>query len=316
MTSLSLDILAAASRSVDEETAALNRSIAERIAGYDMWSMPPAEIRRSRREGRGPFPLAPKSERARWEEIDGPAGEIRLRVIEPDSAAGVYLHFHGGGWVIGAADEQDPLLEALAEACDLAVVSVEYRLAPEAPYPAAPDDCEAAALWLAREAGTRFGTDRLFVGGESAGAHLAVVTLLRLRDRHGLKPFRGANLNAGCFDLAMTPSARRFGLEPLVLTTRDIEMFRGHFLSAGGSVDDPDVSPLQADLSDLPPALFTVGTRDALLDDSLFMAGRWAAAGNEAELAVYPGGAHVFIRFPTAMAREAQAGMTTFLNRL
>src|SRR5690606_5171609 len=103
--------------------------------------------------------------------------------------------------------------ERLVDHCGLAVVSVDYRLAPEAPYPAAPDDCEAAARWLAAEAKERFGTDRLFIGGESAGAHLSVVTMVRLRDRHRLTPFCGANLNAGCFDLALTPSARRFGSE-------------------------------------------------------------------------------------------------------
>ena len=70
------------------------------------------------------------------------------RIIAPAEPKGVYLHIHGGGWTWGTADEQDPWLDRLAERCGLAVVSVEYRLAPEDPYPAAPDDCEAAALWL------------------------------------------------------------------------------------------------------------------------------------------------------------------------
>ena len=96
-----------------------------------------------------------------------------MRIIAPENPRGVYLHIHGGGWTWGTADEQDPWLDRLAERCGLAVVSVEYRLAPENPYPAAPDDCEAAALWLIREAESRFGTSRLFIGGESAGAHLS-----------------------------------------------------------------------------------------------------------------------------------------------
>jgi acetyl esterase/lipase len=314
MTPPPLDTASFSADAIDPSTGTLNQQIIERLATFDMWSMPAEEVRRLRRSGQGPFPLAPQSERARWEEIDGPAGKIPIRVFDPGKARGVYLHIHGGGWMVGGADEQDPRMERFVDHCNLAVVSVDYRLAPEAPYPAGPDDCEAAALWLVANAKERFGTDTLFIGGESAGAQLSVVTLLRLRDRHGLTPFSGANLNAGCFDMAMTPSARRFGLERLVLNTRDVEMFRQRFLAHGESTDDPDISPIQADLRDLPPALFTVGTRDPLLDDSLFMSARWAAAGNRAELAVYPGGAHVFINFPSEMAQRAFARIEGFLN--
>ncbi len=194
-------------------------------------------------------------------------------------------------------------------------MSVEYRLAPENPYPAAPDDCEAAALWALREAERRFGTGRLAIGGESAGAHLAVVTLLRLRDRHGLTPFRAANLFAGCYDLALTPSAAAYGEERLVLNTRDIRMFTDGFCGPSTDRRDPDVSPLHADLAGLPPALFAVGTRDPLLDDTLFMAARWAAAGNRAEAFIGPGGAHVFHRFDSALTDDVLARIDTFLDR-
>jgi acetyl esterase len=299
---------------VDAETKAFNADIVAKLAALpDMWSVPPQVVRDNRRKGGGPFPLAPRSPRAQEIVIDGPAGPLVLRGVAPREPAGVDLHSHGGGWTLGAADLQDDMLEALADTCGLAAVSVEYRLAPEHPYPAAPDDCEAAALWLAREAKSRFGTNRLFIGGESAGAHLSVITLLRLRDRHGLRPFRGANLNAGCYDLSGTPSVRRWGSEKLILNTRDIFQFASFFLRQGGDLRDPDISPLYADLTGLPPALFTVGTRDPLLDDSLFMAQRWRAAGNPADLAVWPGGAHVFTTFDTNLARQARARMDTFL---
>jgi acetyl esterase/lipase len=193
---------------------------------------------------------------------------------------------------------------------------VDYRLAPENPYPAGPDDCEAAALWLMREARSRFGTERLFIGGESAGAHLSLVTLLRLRDRHGLTPFAGANLFAGCYDLTMTPSAQRFGSERLILTTRDVRLFCDNFCGPRVDRRDPDVSPLYADLRGLPPALLSVGTRDALLDDTLFLAPRWIAAGNRAEIALWPGGAHVFHRFESHLAEQALARIDVFLNGL
>ncbi len=120
----------------------------------------------------------------------------------------------------------------------------------------------------------------------------------------------------GCYDLRLTPSAAGWGAEKLVLNTRDIRTFVGHFVPDGVALDDPDVSPILADLSGLPPALLTIGTRDALLDDSLFMAGRWAAAGNGSELAVYPGGAHVFTAFPGRLAEQALARIDDFLSEL
>ena len=302
--------------SIDAETRAINAAIVERLADYDQWSMPPAKVRELRKEGLGPFPLAPHSELARVETIDGPGGPLPLRIIDPGGTTGVYLHIHGGGWVLGSPEEQDPRLERLARACNVAVISVDYRLAPEHPYPAAPDDCEAAALWLLGEGGRRFDTGRLFIGGESAGAHLSVVTLLRLRDRHGLTPFHGANLTAGCYDLALSPSVRRWGTEKLILNTRDITMFTTHFLGQNGDASDPDVSPIHADLSGLPPALFVVGTRDPLVDDTLFMAARWTASGNRTDLEVYPGGAHVFIAFTGRLAEQGLTRIEGFLNRL
>ncbi len=302
--------------SMSAETEELNQAVLARLADYDMWSITPQEVRDLRKAGKGPFPVTPRSDRAVVKTIDGPGGKLPLRIIDPGNARGVYLHIHGGGWILGASDEQDPRLERLAENCGLAVVSVEYRLAPEHAYPSGPDDCEAAALWLVENALNRFGTDKLFIGGESAGAHLSVVTMLRLRDRHAVSPFSGANLTAGCFDLGLTPSVRRWGDEKLILNTRDVTNFVNHFLTGGGSVDDPDISPLHADLAGLPPALFTIGTRDLLLDDSLFMAGRWNACGNHGELAVYPGGAHVFIAFPGQLAAQALTRIDDFLNGL
>jgi acetyl esterase/lipase len=153
------------------------------------------------------------------------------------------------------------------------------------------------------------------IGGESAGAHLSAVTLLRMRDRHGYNGFCAANLVFGAFDLSMTPSQRAFGNERLVLRTVDIEHFCDAFLPAGIDRRGPDISPLYANLRGLCPALFTIGTRDALLDDSLFMHGRWVAAGNAAELAIFPGGAHGFTAFPIELAASANARADSFLRK-
>lgn len=302
---------------ISEEIRQQNEAILKRLASLpDPSSVAPSVIRERRRQGLGPFPDMPASPRATIIEIDGPAGAIPLRIIAPAQPKGVYFHIHGGGWTWGTADEQDPWLDRLAERCGLAVVSVEYRLAPENPFPAGPDDCEAAALWVVREAQSRFGTERLFIGGESAGAHLASLTLLRLRDRHGLAPFRGANLFAGCYDLSLTPSVANWGSDRLILNTSDVRMFTDYFCGPDRDRRDPRISPLYADLKGLPPALFSVGTRDLLLDDTLFMAARWASSGNRHDLAIWPGGCHVFIRFDSQLSEAALSRIDGFLTAL
>lgn len=306
-----------AEEAIAPETLALNAEIIARLSALpDQWSEPPHVIREKRRRGLGPFPVPPPSPRAETVTIAGPGGPLPLRIIPPPPEVrprGVYLHMHGGGWTLGLVDGQDDRLQRIADNTRLAAVSVDYRLAPEHPYPAGPDDCEAAALWVAREGRRRFGPV-LTIGGESAGAHLSVITLLRLRDRHRMRPFHAANLVAGCFDLALTPSARRWGSLKLILNTRDIETYVAHFVPRFASLADPDVSPIHADLCGLPPALFSVGTRDPLLDDTLFMAMRWRAAGNRAELAVHPGGCHVFQAFRFALAEASLARMDAFLK--
>ncbi len=303
---------------VSAETRETNEAMIKLLTGMpDWWVIGASAQRDARRRGDGPFPAPVMSKRAKVRTIAGNDGHaIPLRIIAPDNPRGVYLHIHGGGWVLGGADMQDPMLERIADNAGLAVVGVEYRLAPEHPYPAGPDDCESAAVWLARSAKAEFGTDRLTVGGESAGGHLAAVTLLRLRDRHGFTGFRGANLVYGAYDLAMTPSQRRFGNTRLVLRTIDIVQFTNAFLPTVADRRDPDVSPLYANLGGMPPALFTVGTADPLLDDSLFMHARWLAAGNDAELAVYPGGAHGFTLFANTLASEAAVRIDAFLRRV
>jgi acetyl esterase/lipase len=188
-------------------------------------------------------------------------------------------------------------------------------LAPEHPFPAGPDDCETAALWASDHL-SDFGGDRLAIGGESAGAHLAALTMLRLRDKHDRTPFHVANLVFGVFDLGLTPSARAFGNERLVLRTLDILKFGEAFLPGLDAEQKraPHLSPLYADLRGLCPALFTIGTRDALLDDSLFMHSRWVAAGNAAELAIYPGACHGFIAFPCPQTFQSLQQQAAFLN--
>ena len=299
---------------VDPETTAFNADLKAVLAqAPSAMDVPVEETRAAREEGRGPAGAVVLSEMAQEREIAGPHGPIILRMFVPDNPQGIYLHIHGGGWVLGRAHLQDPRNEEIAQTCSAVVISVDYRLAPEHPYPAPLDDCEAAAAWLVKNAGAEFGVENIVIGGESAGGHLSATTVLRMRDRHGYTGFKAANLVYGVYDLAMTPSQRSWGDEPFVLSTPIMAWFCDHFVPAEKR-HDPDVSPLYADLHDLPPALFSVGTLDPLLDDTLFMHQRWMAAGNESELRVYPGGPHGFDGHPTKLGQSARQRMNEFIS--
>jgi acetyl esterase len=302
------------------ESRAFNEAISELLAEEPpVYAVPPEEARQARRDGRSIFPAPVFHPRARDISVPTRNGEVRVRVIPPGGeAAGVYLHIHGGGWVLGCCDQQDDRLVALADATGLCALSVDYRLAPEHPYPAGPDDCEDVAVWLLERGRDELDLpDRLAIGGESAGAHLAVTTLLRLRDGHDITGvFGAANLVYGVYDLSMTPSQRNWGDRYLVLSTPGMHFF-GRAFAGERTTDElrhPDLSPLYAELHDLPPALFSVGDQDPLLDDSLFMSARWRAAGNDADLHVWPESIHGFTAFPLRLAKAANQAQYEFLR--
>lgn len=305
-------------QAIPEETLAFNERIETAVSeGPELWELDRDLVRAARRAGKGIFPLEPFDPKAETINIDGPGGALPLRIIRPETSAerGAFLHFHGGGWVYGNADLQDQRLKELANATGLACVSVEYRLAPEHPFPAPVDDCEAAALWLANGADGRVETSFLAIGGESAGGHLTALSLLRLRDKHQLKPFHACVLIAGIYDLGMTPSAANFSGN-LVLRYKDMVEFSACLLQGNEDRRDPAVSPLYAKLEGMPPAHFTVGTRDALLDDTLFMANCWLKHQDDVEVDIYPGGCHVFQYFDELkQARDSRDAMGRFLNR-
>jgi acetyl esterase/lipase len=304
------------------ETRAFNLELERLLATVpSVETVPPEQTRRDRREGRGVFPAPVFLPHARTIKIGGPGGPLPLRIIAPErDSTGAFLHIHGGGWTLGGNDLQDPRLDRLARETGLTVVSVGYRLAPENPYPAAPDDCEAAALWLLGDEGkaTLGVQGALAIGGDSAGGHLAALTLVRLRDRHGIAgAFGAAVLQYGGFDLSMTPSQRLWGERNLVLSVPILNWFGDQFLPAHGPEQrrDPDISPLFAELSGMPPAIFTVGTQDALLDDTLFMEARWRAAGHATELRIWAEAPHGFISLPMTVAGAALSAEYDFLRR-
>jgi acetyl esterase/lipase len=297
----------------DAETVALNRQL-ERLS----IRLPnPIEVgieplREARLAGRGLFGPIVQSPNGIDRTIPGPGGPLGLRIFTPGDVGGVFLHFHGGGWAMGSAGYQDGRLEQIANAAGVAVVSVDYRLAPEHPYPVPADDAEAAARWIVENAASEFGTGRIVIGGSSAGAHLAVTALLRMRDRHEYTGFAGATLAYGFFDLSLTPSARNWGDRMLVMNTDLCRWFADAYAS-GADLTDPDVSPMYADLSGLPPALFIVGTQDPLLDDTVLLASRWVAAGNATDLMVVTGAAHGFAGAPTGVGSEARERIDRFV---
>lgn len=301
---------------VADQTRAFNKQLAATLAATPSPHEvdDPPRTRAERARGDGPFPAPVKLPQGQNRTITGRAGPIPVRVFTPPTINGVYLHIHGGGWVLGAHDAQDVPLWELAQQAQLAVISVGYRLAPEHPYPAGPDDCEDTARWLIHAAAGEFGTDHLTIGGESAGANLAVVTLLRLGELAGA--FRAAQLTFGAFDLAMTPSQRLWGEQNLVLSLPIMNWFCDKYLPGQDSEQrrHPDISPLYANLTGMPRARFVVGTQDPLLDDTLFMTARWRAAGNAAELEVVDEAVHGFTAYPLEITERERARQAEFLT--
>lgn len=235
---------------------------------------------------------------------------IPCRVIGPSDretpTRGIFLHFHGGGWVLNDEMSSDLYLKRMAELCRLTCISVGYRLAPENPYPAAPQDCQDVAEWLIDHGPSEFGQKLLYIGGESAGANLAVLTALSLlqspvQHYRGLS-LKGLLLHYGTFSLQWLPGTKNFHKNPpLIIDETTLTHFRAAYLP-GYTQDDltsPQVSPFFADLKGfpLPPALITSGTEDCLLEDSIFMSIRWMVAGGHATLRLYPGSPHGFIVF-------------------
>nr|WP_315448685.1 alpha/beta hydrolase fold domain-containing protein [uncultured Pseudomonas sp.] len=231
-----------------------------------------------------------------------------VRIIRPKGRAkGVVLDFHGGGWVIGNAQMNDNFNIAIVNTCNVAVVSVDYRLAVSTPIEGVMDDCVAAARWLLSQ--NEFAGLPVIVVGESAGAHLAAATLLALKNSPGLlQRINGALLYYGVYDMTGTPSVREAPPETLLLDGPGmVEALR----KLTPDLNDeqrrqPPLSPLYGDFSGFPPALMFAGELDPLRDDTLDIAERWM---NSAPVEVYllPSSPHGFIHFPTTIAESVLA---------
>ena len=261
----------------------------------------------------------PPSERAVDRTIDGPAGPIRLRTLVPDEVDGVMFHIHGGAWMAGSPEMMRPAARDPRRHAQPRLR--ERRLPPRAraPLPRGSRRLRGRGVLAARaRAGrVRLGPDRdrRRVGRRAPrGGDVAADA----RPHDAASRFLGANLVFGAYDLSRTPSQLGVGIPPgsdiLDGTGFPLDLFLPGMTHEERRT--PDVSPLYADLRGMPPALFTVGGNDHLVDDTLFMAARWELAGNDTELIVYPDTPHGCIALPTVAARFFPRLFDFFRERL
>ena len=242
---------------------------------------------------------APPPEGAEVETVD--AGGVPAEWIVADGAATdrAVLHLHGGGYTAGGLGSHRGFAAALSAATSSAVLLVDYRLAPEAPCPAALDDAAAACRWLT---GPARGIDpsALVVSGDSAGGGLAAALLVRRRDEGEALP-AGAVLLSPWTDLALTGASHgtEDGRDPMCSTAMLAQSAEA-YLGASMAATDPVASPLYADLSGLPPLMVEVGEVEVLRDDAVALAARAREAGTSVDLHVGPGMIHVWHLFAGA----------------
>jgi acetyl esterase len=243
------------------------------------------------------------------------ADGVRADVLVPPGRAPfpALIYVHGGGWSIGSPSTHAKLAREICTRVGAVVVNVDYRLAPEHPFPVPLEDCVAAARWTRRSA-ERYGADpqRIAIGGDSAGGNLTAAVINDLRDEIS---FRAALLIYGAFDLLA--SRRDYDRwapeEDPVLPKRSMDVMLNAYLSGGASVRDPRVSPIHADLAHFPPAILLCGTSDPLLGDSVAFDEKLRAAGRSSTLRRYEGMPHAFLQLPVTEAEIALGDAQRFL---
>ena len=236
--------------------------------------------------------------------VPGPAGLLPVRVYDPGGASGALLFFHGGGWVLGSVALADRPCRALAAATGRVVVSVEYRRAPETPFPGPLEDCWAATRWVVEHAG-ELDVDpaRVAVGGDSAGGNLAAGVALLARERGPVLDHQV--LLYPCLDPVEAPyPSRAEHAEGLGLTRGEIDWYWSLYLA--GAPPSPISAPLHAeDLAGLPPTLVVTAEFDPLRDEDHAYAERLVAAGVPTTVACFDGTLHGFLWFGGRLEQTA-----------
>lgn len=259
-------------------------------------------------------------------EIETMAGRIGVRIHRPagvaDTGAPALLYIHGGGFVFFSLDTHDRLMREYAERGQFVVIGIDYPLSPEAKYPRALDLIVALVRWIGVH-GATLGIDpaRVAIGGDSAGANLALATALRLRDADGSVPLCGILSNYGAFSGTVSDAAEAaHGGPGAVLTQAEMVIFFDHYLADPAQARVPYACPLTAsDLSGLPPVCLIIPERDVLTEQSFAIADRIRADGGVVKATVYPGATHSFLEAMeiSALARSAlQDGADWLAERL
>jgi acetyl esterase len=254
-----------------------------------------AEQARSLTAESRPF-LGPKPVMMEVRDINVPtrSGMVQARLFIPHGKpASLVVYLHGGGWVVGTVEDFDTMARALATRSSSAVLLVDYRLAPEHPFPAGLQDSEDAVLFASDTAALVGRSLPLIIAGDSAGGNLATVVARRLRGRVKITlqvliyPVTDCDLDTGSY---------RDESDGMPITRADMQWFFDHYAPQSMRAD-PDISPLRSqDLSDMPPALVIVSEHDVLRDEGEAYAARLRDAGNVVNLRRYDGAPHGFIR--------------------
>jgi acetyl esterase len=266
----------------------------------DLGDLPPEVCRQVYRQVLSAGDLPPADVQVEDRIIPGTATSIPVRIYTPrvatEKPCGITLYCHGGGFVLGDLDAYDSVCRTICHDSKNILVSVDYRLAPEHPFPAAVDDCYAALSWTADNAAELGGDpQKIAVCGDSAGANLAAVLTLLARERGPKICYQVLIYPVTSAKPGDLPSHSEFG-EGYVLSRKAMQSFNHHYFGESGEASDFRGAPLQADeLSDLPPALILVGGYDVLRDDGVAYADRLIAAGTSATLIEYHGLSHGFI---------------------
>jgi acetyl esterase len=280
-----------------------------------------ATLRQSVRDSSVMLPAADDTRVALTEDrtIPGPAGEMRVRIYWPDGEGPfpVTLYMHGGGYVVGDLNTQDMIARALCHWGKTLLVSLDYRLAPEHKFPAAPEDVWAALQWLAAHAGELDGDPaRLAVAGDSAGGNLASAAALRARDC-GLALAAQINIYGSCnYPSEDRPSAREFADGP-ILKADDVTWFWEQYLADPGDANDPQASPFRAASHvGLAPAFIGTAECDPSRDDAEAYAEKLRVAGVDVVSKRYSGMVHGFASWVAFLpgAREVLIDAGAFLK--
>jgi acetyl esterase len=303
----------------DPQIIEARRRQAASVQVVDITSLPPAEGRAFANKAALFFnDGGPSVSRVASLTVPGATAEIRARLYRPSrDRVGAVLFLHGGGWFHCNVDTHDRLMRVLARDSGLAVLGVDYRLAPEHPYPAGLEDAISAWRWMGENA-ERLNLDpkKMGVAGDSAGANIALAMTLAERDAGHAMP-QAAALFYGCYAPDFeTESHRNYGDGRFGLTTARMRWYWENYAGKALTNADASVAPLHADFAGLPPTYLALADLDPLADDTRDLAGRLEAAGVPHVLKQWRGAGHGFLQMTrdVELARDAAADAAQFLS--